>query len=100
MSHTQPIILISGTPASGKDTITRLLTSLNPKLRHFKKHRASDQAKEDGTYIHVTADEFAEIEADGGFLQHHYRYGRGYGVSKAELARHWTKGETPRELRQ
>lgn len=95
MSPYKPVILLSGTPASGKDTITRILTELNPKFRHFKKHRASEQAKTDGTYIHVSASEFADMAAAGEFLQHHYRYERGYGVSKNELNRHWSLGEIP-----
>jgi len=95
MKNEKPLLLLSGTPASGKDTITRLLLELDPRFRHFKKHRSSDQEKADGTYIHVTSNEFSSLLAQGAFLQHHYRYDRGYGVAHSELDQHWAKGEIP-----
>jgi guanylate kinase len=95
MKQNNPVLLLSGTPASGKDTTTSLLVKLNPRFRHFKKHRGSNQPKTDGTYIHVTPDEFAVMSDHGEFLQHHYRYDRGYGVSLKELNQHWAKGEIP-----
>lgn len=95
MNHPARIVLLSGTPASGKDTITGLLAKFDPKYRHFKKHRSSDQPKADGTYIHVDDAEFSRLAAQGEFAQHHYRYGRGYGVARSQLEHHWTQGETP-----
>lgn len=95
MKDNKPVLLLSGTPASGKDTITSLLLELNSRFRHFKKHRASDQPKNDGTYIHVAPDEFRAMADQGAFLQHHYRYGRGYGVSLKVLNQHWANEEIP-----
>ncbi|XOB90951.1 hypothetical protein ACMC9M_11475 [Pseudomonadota bacterium 24LQ007] len=95
MKQDKPLLLLSGTPASGKDTITRLLVELDPRFCHFKKHRSSNQPKADGTYINVTPDEFSSMLAQGAFLQHHYRYDRGYGVARSELDQHWAKGEIP-----
>lgn len=95
MKHSKPMLLLSGTPASGKDTITSLLLELNSRFRHFQKHRASDQPKDDGTYIHATPDEFRVMAEQGEFLQHHYRYDRGYGVSLKVLNQHWANGEIP-----
>ena len=95
MKQDNPLLLLSGTPASGKDTITSLLVEIDPRFRHFKKHRSSIQPKTDGAYIHVTPDEFVVMSGQGEFLQYHYRYDRGYGVSFSELNRHWTKGEIP-----
>lgn len=95
MKQNKPLLLLSGTPASGKDTITRQLAGIDPRFIHFKKHRSSDQAKTDGTYIHVTDEEFSSMLNQGAFLQHHYRYGRGYGVAQSELDKHWAKGEIP-----
>src|SRR5690554_6112528 len=89
------ILLVSGTPASGKDTVTKKLVELEPRFCHFKKHRSSDQPKNDGTYIHVSQDKFSSLLEQGEFLQHHYRYGRGYAVAKGELRKHWDKGEIP-----
>lgn len=95
MKQNKPVLLLSGTPASGKDTITSLLLKLNPRFRHFKKHRASDQPKNDGTYVHVTPEEFHVMADQGEFLQHHYRYDRGYGVSLKVLNQHWANEEIP-----
>lgn len=95
MKDNKPVLLLSGTPASGKDTITSLLLELNSRFRHFKKHRASDQPKNDGTYIHVAPDEFRVMADQGEFLQHHYRYDRGYGVSLKVLNQHWANEEIP-----
>ena len=95
MKQVKPLLLLSGTPASGKDTITSLLVELDSRFCHFKKHRSSNEPKTDGTYNHVTPDEFSSMVAQGAFLQHHYRYDRGYGVARSELDQHWVKGEIP-----
>lgn len=95
MKQKNRLLLLSGTPASGKDTITNLLTKINPRFCFFKKHRGSNTAKDDNTYIHVEESEFSTMVEQGFFLQHHKRYGRGYGVAKSELKRHWQCGEVP-----
>lgn len=95
ISNKKTIILLSGTPASGKDTITSLLVKMNPRFQHFKKHRGSNQPKGDNTYIHVNLTQFSELSQKGEFIQFHSRYERGYGVSFTELERHWKQGEIP-----
>lgn len=95
MNRDNNLLLLSGTPASGKDTITNLLIELNPRFQHFKKHRSSNQPKADENYIHVSPEEFSNMATHGEFLQYHYRYDRGYGVAHSELKRHWAKSEIP-----
>lgn len=89
------LLLLSGTPASGKDTITNILTQRNPRFSHFRKHRSGDKPGLGVGYIHVTDEEFTSMSAKGEFLQSHYRYGRGYGVAHSELIKHWVKGDIP-----
>lgn len=92
---TKPILLLSGTPASGKDTVTSALIGLNSRFIHFKKHRGSEKPKDDNTYIHVDNEEFKSLIDQGAFIQHHGRYGRHYGVSLSRLESHWSAGEIP-----
>lgn len=94
-SKTKPVLLMSGTPASGKDTLSSLLVNINPRFRHFKKHRGSNQPKDDKTYIHVSLAQFLALTEEGEFVQFHSRYERGYGVSRTELERHWQQNEIP-----
>lgn len=91
----KPVLLLSGTPASGKDTISNLLVDIDSRFRHFKKHRGSNQPKDDNTYIHVSFSQFSALSDEDEFVQFHSRYGRGYGVSRTELERHWQQGEIP-----
>ena len=92
---TKPILLLSGTPASGKDTVTSALIGLNNRFIHFKKHRGSQEPKEDNTYIHVDNKEFKSLIDQGAFIQHHGRYGRQYGVALSQLEGHWSAGQIP-----
>lgn len=93
--RTKPILLLSGTPASGKDTISASLQELNSRFRHFKKHRGSEEPKDDATYVHVDIKKFNRLAEQGAFVQYHSRYGRGYGVALSELENHWELGELP-----
>ena len=89
------LLLLSGTPASGKDTVTTSLSALDERFVHFRKHKGGAGGRADDTYIHVSIEEFDSIARNDGFLQHHGRYGRGYGVSHAELLRLWEQGLIP-----
>jgi len=81
------IILLSGTPASGKDTVTEKLHQINMSVELFKKHKFGVGGKKDNTYIHVSEEAFDQLVKSNGFIQYHQRYGRGYGVSQEELER-------------
>lgn len=89
------LILLSGTPASGKDSITNEMIKTNSKFTHFKKHKISTGGKLDNTYNLVSKSEFDQMAESNKFLQYHYRYDRGYGVSKAELELNWNNGFIP-----
>ena len=81
------VILLSGTPASGKDTITKELTKIDDRFVHFKKHKIASGGKMDDTYYLISKDEFDNMAENNQFVQYHYRYDRGYGVSVSELNR-------------
>jgi len=81
------IILLSGTPASGKDTLTHKLTELDNRFVHFKKHKIATGGKLDDTYYLISKTEFDHMAETNQFVQYHYRYDRGYGVSYVELER-------------
>jgi guanylate kinase len=80
-------LLISGTPASGKDTLSDALAKTDSNFIHFRKHKIASGGKLDDSYFLVTSSEFEDIKRQGGFIQSHERYGRGYGVSVEEFNR-------------
>lgn len=91
-----PLILLSGTPASGKDTITeRLVNEYADTYVHFKKHRASSPKQIKETYYNVNKDTFKNMIKRNEFIQHHGRYNRYYGISKAVLEDYVSKGLIP-----
>jgi len=89
------LLLLSGTPASGKDSITNALINLDSKFVHFKKHKIATGGKLDTSYHLVTKKEFHQMENNGEFVQCHYRYDRGYGVARHELEGYWAFGKIP-----
>jgi guanylate kinase len=89
------LILLSGTPASGKDTITSEMIKIDNKFTHFKKHKIATGGKMDDTYFLVPKDTFDEMAENNKFVQYHYRYDRGYGVSYEELVNNKNMGKIP-----
>lgn len=91
------IIIFSGMPASGKDTITKLLCD-NPDMNFvaFKKHRSVDAGtpKKD-TYYNISQEEFEQKINAGDFLQYHSRYNRYYGIDREELWQVLQSGSIP-----
>jgi len=81
------VILLSGTPASGKDTLTAELNKIDNRFVHFKKHKIASGGKMDDTYYLISKDKFDNMAKNNQFVQYHYRYDRGYGVSADELKR-------------
>lgn len=92
---TREILLLSGTPASGKDEVSAALLKLNSNFEYFKKHCGSEVAKKDGKYIYVRTKEFNDLVKNGSFIQYHGRYERLYGVSLKELEKHWKINKIP-----
>lgn len=90
------VILLSGMPASGKDTVTAMLCSSHPEFVAFKKHRSvgpSDKIKD--TYFNVSLPEFEKMIENGDFIQYHGRYGRYYGIAKSTLADCFNQNRIP-----
>jgi guanylate kinase len=79
------LILLSGTPASGKDTLTEELNNRDSRFSHFKKHKIASGGKLDETYHLTSKERFDDMVQNNEFVQFHYRYDRGYGVSLDEL---------------
>ena len=88
-------LLLSGTPASGKDTLTKSIVELDDRFVHFKKHKIASGGKLDDTYYLVDKNEFDSMVSMDKFIQYHYRYDRGYGVSKKEFKHLINCGKIP-----
>lgn len=89
------ILLLSGTPASGKDAVTDELLRFSPVFSRFRKHKAGTGGRQDATYVHVMKDVFEAMVRQGAFAQWHGRYGRGYGISWSELDAAWAASRIP-----
>ena len=90
------MIIFSGMPASGKDTVTDALCASDSLFVPFKKHRSvrsSDKLKD--TYFNISAEEFEKKIKSGDFIQYHERYGRYYGISEAVLYDYLKNGSVP-----
>ncbi len=90
------VILLSGTPASGKDSVTRLLCKADEAFILFKKHRGvakgTDNKEE---YTDISLQEFKCKAERGDFVQYHSRYGRMYGVEAKRLRSYIGEGKYP-----
>lgn len=90
------IVILSGMPASGKDTVTERLCALHPSFVPFKKYRAvGPEDKFKDTYFNVSKDEFEAMIRNGDFLQYHGRYGRYYGIAEQTLAELLVQNKIP-----
>lgn len=90
-------ILISGTPASGKDTLTTSLLNYEQSLSYFLKHKTYKTIKSpnDGKYIYISKEAFNHMESTRKFIQYHGRYGNFYGISKESINEIASKGKKP-----
>jgi guanylate kinase len=92
------VILLSGPPASGKDSVTNLLNERNTLFVNFLKHCGCDLSAEKRgmeSYVNISVEEFKRMISNGDFIQYHKRYGRFYGVSKKLLNDYLNKGLVP-----
>lgn len=90
------VVILSGMPASGKDTISDMICEKDKRFVPFKKHRSVgefDKIKD--TYYNISHDEFEEKITNGDFIQYHQRYGRYYGISEEVLLSYLEKDEIP-----
>jgi len=91
--NTAQILLLSGPPASGKDTVSHELINRNNRFVLFKKHRAGGETN--SGYIDISTAQFKEMEAQNKFIQSHLRYGRLYGVSRDGIEKTLAYGKIP-----
>lgn len=92
----EQVILLSGAPATGKDTITTKLVKMYPQQYiHFMKHRGCDETRSNNQYINVSKQQFKEMIEKNDFLQYHLRYNRYYGISHKMLQNNLALGLTP-----
>ena len=89
------VILMSGTPASGKDTVSAELLAMSSEFVHFRKHKIEAGGRRDDSYILVSKEQFDVMVQAEEFTQYHFRYNRGYGVARSEIKRCWAEGKTP-----
>jgi guanylate kinase len=91
------VIIVSGPPGSGKDTI---VTSILAKSTHFgwpktvttRAQRESEIGND--PYIRMTEEAFEREKAAGAFMETDF-HGSWYGSPKAELVRIFDEGKTP-----
>ncbi|WP_163095625.1 hypothetical protein GL267_003895 [Acidithiobacillus ferrianus] len=102
MDDPKKILIMSGTPASGKDTLTALLESMScGKCVLFKKHKMVtniiDAVQDPRNTVYHLVDEatFHQMIVEKQFLQYHNRYGNGYGIAWSTLEKHWQAGQVP-----
>lgn len=87
------IIILSGTPASGKDTITREILQKYPcDFMVLRKHKT---IKESQDYVPISEELFKEKILHGEFMEYHGRYGNYYGADKNEANKIINKGFIP-----
>lgn len=90
------VIVISGMPASGKDTISDKLHDVDQRYENFKKYRAiGSEDKPKSSYYNVSVEEFENKVNKGDFLQYHGRYGRYYGIDKTVLVEMLNNDQIP-----
>lgn len=90
------IIVISGAPASGKDTVTKELNKLNPRYVLLKKYRSINlNEKIKDCYYNITEKEFLTKIDNNDFLEYHKRYNRYYGIAKITLNNMLNKDSIP-----
>lgn len=90
------VVVLSGMPASGKDTISDMICEMDKRFVPFKKHRSVGEFdKKKDTYFNITQDEFEKKIINGEFIQYHQRYGRYYGISEEVLLSYLQIDEIP-----
>lgn len=83
-------VILYGPPAAGKDTVTRALWDLNPSYRLFSRLKVG--AGKSAGYRMGTAEQLAELEADGDVVYRNSRYGNTYVVDRPGLNEAFSAG--------
>ncbi len=98
----QKALILSGTPASGKDTITDLLELVSggqycllKKHKSMRSPQSALRVPRKAAYHLVDEATFRDMICENRFVQYHYRYGQGYGVAREELEALGQFGQIP-----
>jgi guanylate kinase len=86
-------IILYGPPASGKDTITRELTSLDGRYAHFRRLKVGPGRTQG--YRAITTEELSTRDDAGDILYSNARYGSTYAVDRSELTAMSGRGQVP-----
>jgi guanylate kinase len=89
------MIVFSGAPATGKDTVTDKICAEIPFAVPFIKFRGVDPIENKPTYFNISKKEFENKIQKEDFIQHHERYGRYYGIAKDTLSQYFKESKTP-----
>lgn len=87
------IVLLSGPPAAGKDTVTAALGALDSRFVLFDKIKIG-RGRSTG-YRMLREAQYADLLAAGEILQSHERYGNRYAVDKPHLRKLCAAGAIP-----
>jgi len=86
-------VILYGPPASGKDTVTNRLVSIDPRYRQFS--RAKCGGGRTASYRMITVNELESLRVSGDIIWENKRYGATYIVDKAPLLAITQAGEVP-----
>jgi len=89
------MIVFSGAPATGKDTVTDQICAEISDAVPFVKFRGVDPIENKPTYFNISKREFELKIQKGDFIQYHERYGRYYGIAKDTLTQYFNKSKIP-----
>ncbi len=83
-------VILYGPPASGKDTVTRALTDLDPRYTLYRRIKIGP-GRQDG-YRHATPAEIDQLRDQGHILVETHRYGAAYYADRPGLAEQLRNG--------
>jgi guanylate kinase len=89
------MIIFSGAPATGKDTVTNRICEKLHNAVPFMKYRGMDVIEDKPTYFNISKGEFEDKIKNDEFIQYHERYGRYYGIAKHTLENYREGSKTP-----
>lgn len=86
-------LVLFGPPASGKDTVTQVLSRVHPRFRLFEKLKLGTGRS--AGYRMATEEDLRAIQSSGGLLSEVKRYGNSYFIDQKELDRLEHEGFIP-----
>ena len=91
------LLIIAGPSAIGKTTVAYALMERDPRYEFVRSvtTRPSRGDAYDAEYIYISVDEFRELIANGGVLEHTEYAGNFYGTPRSEVKRILAEGKIP-----